>query len=393
MLYAKSQFKRIMMCTRLVFLTSFVLLLTASGLSGTAHAGTVTGTLQTAETNTDWAETAQDITAMATDGDWRLWEATVGDPAYEKDTPIDLIGDLFQVGTWSVMSENWIDQNFAWSDGVNPQNTLETPVGVGSSEGIPVNAGYQFNVTLPSGLSNIAIWAGTCFAQGTLTILDGSVELFSIKGNNNGQSWGIDRFDLAFSDFSSDTVLTITWIATSATSSARAIFYGVAVAAENSIQLQRQMENLSRGMVAVNLGGGRSSDVYIGWRLLGTDSNDIAFNLYRSTSEADPIKLNDLPIIQSTNYIDHNVNLDQSHSYFVKPVIDSNELEASTEFILHADSPVQQYISIPLLTPPGYTPNDNPHRDHRLCYRLRPPFRPQSYRRSLPCRHHRGHKP
>src|SRR4030042_1879462 len=87
-------------------------------------------------------------------------------------------------------------------------------------------------------------------------------------------------------------------------------------------QPPRQMENLGRGIVAVNLGGGRGSDIYIGWRLLGTDPNDIAFNLYRSTDEAEPVKLNDLPMTQSTNYIDRGVNLGQPNSYFVKPVIE-----------------------------------------------------------------------
>ena len=47
---------------------------------------------------------------------------------------------------------------------------------------------------------------------------------------------------------------------------------------EDSTKL-RFMENLGRGMIAINQGNGR---VYVGWRLLGTDPNEIAFNLYRS---------------------------------------------------------------------------------------------------------------
>ena len=124
------------------------------------------------------------------------------------------------------------------------------------------------------------------------------------------------------------------------------------------IQPQRQMENLDRGLIAVNLGGSRSSNVYIGWRMLGTDPNNIAFNLYRSAGDAEFIKINALPIVQSTNYIDYSINLNQSVSYFVKPVIDGNELAASDTFTLPADSPVQQYFTIPLETPTGYTPND-----------------------------------
>ena len=43
---------------------------------------------------------------------------------------------------------------------------------------------------------------------------------------------------------------------------------------------QRQMENLGRGVVAVRT---NTTTVYVGWRMLGTDPDDIGFNLYRST--------------------------------------------------------------------------------------------------------------
>ncbi len=42
---------------------------------------------------------------------------------------------------------------------------------------------------------------------------------------------------------------------------------------------QRQMERLGRGLVAVRQTDGT---VFVGWRLLGTDPDDIAFNLYRA---------------------------------------------------------------------------------------------------------------
>ena len=41
---------------------------------------------------------------------------------------------------------------------------------------------------------------------------------------------------------------------------------------------QRQMEALGRGVVAIPQDGGK---VFVGWRLLGTDPDDIAFNVYR----------------------------------------------------------------------------------------------------------------
>ena len=118
---------------------------------------------------------------------------------------------------------------------------------------------------------------------------------------------------------------------------------------------QRQMENLGRGVVAVNQGDGK---VYVGWRLLGTDPDDIAFNLYRSAGDAEPVKLNKEPIAESTNFADTGVNLGESNSYFVKPVLKGAEQASSDVFTLRANAPVGQYISIPLATPAGYTPND-----------------------------------
>jgi len=125
---------------------------------------------------------------------------------------------------------------------------------------------------------------------------------------------------------------------------------------------QRLMEKLGRGVVAVNQGDGK---VYIGWRLLGTDPDDIAFNLYRSAGDAEPVKLNKEPIAGSTNFVDTGVNLGESNSYFVKPVLKGAEQASSPpaflrkqEGGLRANAPAKQYISIPLATPAGYTPND-----------------------------------
>lgn len=116
----------------------------------------------------------------------------------------------------------------------------------------------------------------------------------------------------------------------------------------------RQMESLGRGVVAIHQGDGK---VYVGWRLLGSDPNDIAFNLYR-TSGGQAVKLNDQPISQSTNYGDSGVDLSKPNGYFVKPVVSGEEQEASASFTLPADAPAQPFLAILLQTPDGYTPND-----------------------------------
>jgi rhamnogalacturonan endolyase len=98
-----------------------------------------------------------------------------------------------------------------------------------------------------------------------------------------------------------------------------------------------------------------SSQVYIGWRMLGTDPNDIAFNLYRSTDGGAAVKLNSVPLIQTTDFNDTSVNLALSNSYFVRPVLNGQELALSAPFTLPANAPVRQYISIPLVIPAGGT--------------------------------------
>jgi len=115
------------------------------------------------------------------------------------------------------------------------------------------------------------------------------------------------------------------------------------------------MENLDRGVIVVRTD---SNSAYIGWRLLGTEPQDISFNLYRQSGNKKPIKLNNSPITESTNFVDKSLNHSLDNSYFVKAINKGKELEASKAYILKAKSPIQQYINIPLKTPNGYTPND-----------------------------------
>jgi rhamnogalacturonan endolyase len=122
-----------------------------------------------------------------------------------------------------------------------------------------------------------------------------------------------------------------------------------------TITQKRVMEELGRGVIAVNQGEGK---VYVGWRMFGNDPEDIAFNLYRQAADDKPVKLNAKPITDSTNFVDEGVKLDKPTSYFVRPFIKGKEQKASKPFTLPAGAPVVQYLSIPLQTPDGYTPGD-----------------------------------
>lgn len=123
----------------------------------------------------------------------------------------------------------------------------------------------------------------------------------------------------------------------------------------SNLLAQRQMEKLDRGLIAMRQG---TDSVYIGWRLLGTEPDEIAFNLYRKMGEKTAIKLNKQPITQSTNYVDTKVDFSNTNSYFVKAVLHGVEQTASKAYLLSANAPSKQYLDIPLRTPLGYSPND-----------------------------------
>jgi rhamnogalacturonan endolyase len=118
---------------------------------------------------------------------------------------------------------------------------------------------------------------------------------------------------------------------------------------------RRQMENLGRGVVALRQDDGR---IWVGWRLLGTDPDAMAFNVYRSSGSDAPVKLNDRPLTGPTDWMDATADLACRNAYFVRPVDDGHEGAASGAFTLPADAPARPYLSIPLRTPAGYTPND-----------------------------------
>jgi len=118
---------------------------------------------------------------------------------------------------------------------------------------------------------------------------------------------------------------------------------------------QRKMETLGRGTIAIPRGAGRA---YVGWRLLATDPGGIAFNLYRSTDGGPPVRLNERPIRDSTNFVDAAASFDKPVSYTVRPVVDGREGPAGAIASVKAGAPERPFFEIPLQTPPGYAPND-----------------------------------
>lgn len=114
----------------------------------------------------------------------------------------------------------------------------------------------------------------------------------------------------------------------------------------------RQMEQLNRAPVAVDTEDG----IYIGWKMLGTDPEEVNFDIYR-----DGEQINEEPITESTNFVDTAGSVDAVYQIQVNQGSGEKETE---EFGVWNE----QFSTIPLdkpeggVTPDGveyeYTAND-----------------------------------
>jgi rhamnogalacturonan endolyase len=125
---------------------------------------------------------------------------------------------------------------------------------------------------------------------------------------------------------------------------------GILLAA--AVHAQRVMEALDRGVVGVRDSSGK---VFVSWRMLGTDPDDISFNVYRLRG-TEKKKLNNAPVKDVTHFIDVDTVTTQKQVYLVAPLKGEKELTADRSLPLEAGN--NPYFSIPLQTPKGYTPND-----------------------------------
>ena len=118
------------------------------------------------------------------------------------------------------------------------------------------------------------------------------------------------------------------------------------------LHAQYQMEYLTRGVHAVNAGDG---NIFVSWRLLGSEPYDLAFNVYRTT-DGKTIKLNKTPLTKGTNFTDLSADTLKTNTYHVKAVIKGKEQKENSSYTLSANS--RNWLSIPLKTPAGYSAGD-----------------------------------
>lgn len=116
---------------------------------------------------------------------------------------------------------------------------------------------------------------------------------------------------------------------------------------------QRVMEKLNRALVVVPDGAGKS---FISWRSLAADPETLAFNLYRQEKGGKKIKCNAFPITKTTSFQDSGLDTLKQFVYSLTAISSGKESETLSEFVFAANA--KRYLSIPLQTPVGYTPND-----------------------------------
>lgn len=108
----------------------------------------------------------------------------------------------------------------------------------------------------------------------------------------------------------------------------------------------KQMEELDRGFVAVK----KDEGMFLSWRFLGTDDEDIKFNVYKNGE-----KLNKKAIADVTNYTDNTYK--SGDTYTLVPVVSGKEVKADTETALVFEG---EYLAIPVkqYEAGGYDIND-----------------------------------
>ena len=127
------------------------------------------------------------------------------------------------------------------------------------------------------------------------------------------------------------------------------IFIASTLVAPAVVSAQYVMESLGRGVVAVR---STPTTVYVGWRLLGTDPAEIAFNIYRSTDGGTPVEAEPETALDDDRFRRYDcVDMTRSNSYIVRPVRAGRELAPSAPATVRANAPIEQFLTVPLQRP------------------------------------------
>ena len=111
----------------------------------------------------------------------------------------------------------------------------------------------------------------------------------------------------------------------------------------SQMQAQRTVEKLNRGLVATRL---NADQVYINWRMLGTEPTNVSYNLYCNGK-----KVAGSPFTTTTNFT-HSTTTDGN--YYIRAIVNGVEQAASETVSVWAN----QYLDIAMQIPVGGTSPD-----------------------------------
>jgi rhamnogalacturonan endolyase len=117
----------------------------------------------------------------------------------------------------------------------------------------------------------------------------------------------------------------------------------------------RPAERLGRGLVAVR---SAPQEVFLSWRLLASDPPGMGFLVFRYTGAGPALLLTPQPLTGGTYFVDREADLSRDNYFVVLGVVGNAARGEVGCVLLAADSPVRQFLSIPLAPPePGVTPD------------------------------------
>lgn len=108
----------------------------------------------------------------------------------------------------------------------------------------------------------------------------------------------------------------------------------------------QRAEKIDRGVVALTID---ESTIYVGWRLLLDDPEDVSFNVYRRDIGFGGYEVvNPEPVVNSTNYIDKTITPGHAYNYSITVINRGYELESPGEAYVFALTGNQPWFSIKL---------------------------------------------
>lgn len=99
-----------------------------------------------------------------------------------------------------------------------------------------------------------------------------------------------------------------------------------------------------RGVVAVRTG----NEIFISWKLMSKDSENVTFDVYRVNEDGTEVKLNVEPLTGGTNYTDTTADITKPNGYYVVPSENGIPTGKSGTYTVNADTAEGPVVVVPI---------------------------------------------